>query len=173
MAYDDSNEQTKTVYAHFGAAIYFAQCLEHGLVNALVYLDLIPTTAHGVRNREEWAVAVDAFMDRHFEHTLGRMIRNLSKVVEVRDDLPTVLQSALDTRNWLAHDYFRERAVEFVSDSGRDRMIAELEAAQQLFRDAGARLDATFKPVRERYGLSDERLEQACEQLLSESKSMG
>ena len=39
---DESGDHYKTVYAHFGAAMYFAQCLEHGLVNALVYLDLIP-----------------------------------------------------------------------------------------------------------------------------------
>ncbi|WP_269077590.1 hypothetical protein [Xanthomonas cannabis] len=32
---EDHGEQVKEIYARFGLAIYQAQCLEHGLVNAL------------------------------------------------------------------------------------------------------------------------------------------
>ena len=38
MDYDD--EQTRDVYAHYGLAMYLAQTLEHGIVNALVILRL-------------------------------------------------------------------------------------------------------------------------------------
>ena len=32
---DNEDEHTKEVYARFGLAVYYAQVLEHGLVNAL------------------------------------------------------------------------------------------------------------------------------------------
>lgn len=38
----DEDEHVKEVYARFGLAVYFAQVLEHGLVNALVILFLLP-----------------------------------------------------------------------------------------------------------------------------------
>jgi hypothetical protein len=40
---DPTDEHVKTVYAHFGLAVYLAQVLEHGLVNALVFVDLLPS----------------------------------------------------------------------------------------------------------------------------------
>jgi hypothetical protein len=37
---DSDDEQTRDVFAHFGLAMYLAQTLEHGIVNALVILRL-------------------------------------------------------------------------------------------------------------------------------------
>jgi hypothetical protein len=50
----DEDEHVKEVYARFESAVYYAQVLEHGLVNALVILDLIPNRRHLVRSRDEW-----------------------------------------------------------------------------------------------------------------------
>jgi len=33
MSDDNADEHVKTVYAHFGLALYLAQVLEHGLAN--------------------------------------------------------------------------------------------------------------------------------------------
>jgi len=49
----DEDEHVKEVYARFGLAVYYAQVLEHGLVNALVVLDLIPNRRHLARSRDE------------------------------------------------------------------------------------------------------------------------
>jgi len=38
----EDGEHIKEVYAHFGLAIYLAQVLEHGIVNALVCADFVP-----------------------------------------------------------------------------------------------------------------------------------
>jgi len=154
--YDDG-DHNKTVYAHFGLAVYLAQCLEHEIANCLVSLDLIPNTAHLVRSKVEWESSCDAFFDGHFKHTLGRMIDDLRRVATVPAQLEVKLASALQSRNWLAHSFFRERSDDFMTRAGRDRMIAELEAAQEVIRDADRSLHSTFKPVRERYGFTDVR----------------
>src|SRR6185437_1304919 len=110
MDNDSLSEQIKDVYANFGLAIYQAQCLEHGLVNALVFLDLIPNRRKLARSVAEWADSVDSFMDSKFEFTLGKMIRALKQVTAVPADLEGLLSVALSKRNWLAHSYFRDRA---------------------------------------------------------------
>jgi hypothetical protein len=168
---EDEDEHHKSVYAHFGSAIYFAQCLEHGLVNALVYVDLIPNHPRPVRSAEEWQRSFDGFMDREFENTLGQLIRKLGRVAALPADLASRLENALHVRNWLAHDYFRERATEWLSREGRERMISELEECRKAFIDADRLLDATFKPVREKYGFTDERLQLKYEKYISEERA--
>src|ERR1700683_4730827 len=84
---DETGEHYKTVYAHFGAAIYLAQCLEHGLVNALVYLDHIPNHPRPVRTLDEWSRSFDGFMNKQFENTLGQLIRRLRAIAKIPDEL--------------------------------------------------------------------------------------
>jgi hypothetical protein len=167
---DEVDDHCRNVYAHFGTAVYFAQCLEHGLVNALVYLDLIPHHLRPVRSVDEWQRCIDGFMDRQFENTLGQLIRRLGSVATVPADLTCKLTNALRLRNWLAHNYFRERATDWISREGRDRMLAELEECRTTFLEADRLLDATFKGVREKYGFTDERLQRAYDEMLSEAR---
>jgi len=154
----DQDEHVKTVYAHFGLAMYLAQVLEHGLANALMSAELLPRRAGKPVPRKEWEAEFDAFMDQQYQQTLGRLIRALRGSTSVPPDLEGLLAEALERRNFLAHHYFRERAEVFMSFAGREKMIEELQRAQKLFDEADARLTEVAKPLRERYGLTDERL---------------
>jgi hypothetical protein len=158
MDTDRLAEHVKDVYANFGLAIYQAQCLEHGIVNAMVILDLIPHQRKLAKSASEWAELVDSFTDSKFELTLGKMIRALKKLTSVDPLLQGQLAEALAIRNWLAHHYFRERAEPFLTQAGRDSMLSELEAAQAIFSQADSALDAAVKPAREKAGLGDEVL---------------
>lgn len=159
MNTDYADEHVKSVYAHYGLALYLAQCLEHGLANALVYLDLIPRRSKTVRTRKQWTAEFDSFMDRNVEQTLGRLIRNLREATAVPRELEDKLTQALKRRNWITHHFFRQQADEFMSAPGRDSMIRELEKAQELFQMADDLLSQTIKPIREKHGLTDDRLE--------------
>ncbi len=156
---DDAEETTKEVYARFGLAMYYAQVLEHGLVNAMVCLQLLPNMRAIAHDHEQWSVVIDGFMDRQFETTLGRMIRAFREGSDIPPDLERLLRRALEKRNWLTHHYFRERADAFLTHAGRLRMLEELEAVRQLIEDADRALDSFVKPVRERYGITDEWIE--------------
>jgi hypothetical protein len=137
MMYEhDEGELVKEVYARFGLAVYFAQVLEHSLVNALVVLDLIPSRRHLAHSHEQWEAEVDAFMDRHFEVTMGRMMRNLHAVTQVDADLEQLLHDALSKRNWLVHDFYRERAIEFTSATGREQMLREVDKCRGFCRNS-------------------------------------
>lgn len=158
MNEDSKDEHVKTVYAYFGLAQYLAQVLEHGLANALMCAELLPRRAGKPVPRKHWEAEFDLFMNQQFEQTLGRLIRGLGKATSVPTDLEGLLTDALKTRNFLAHHFFRERAESFMSRDGRDKMIEELERAQKLFDAADERLTEVTKPLREKYGLTDERL---------------
>ena len=170
MGDDATDEHVKTVYAHFGLALYLAQVLEHGLANALMCAELLPRRAGKPVPRKEWEAEFDAFMDQQFEQTLGRLIRGLRSATSVPADLEGLLTDALKTRNFLTHHFFRERAESFMSRDGREKMIREFELAQKLFEAADERLTEVAKPLREKYGLSDERLKPFEEEYLKSFK---
>jgi hypothetical protein len=159
----DDDSHTRETYAHFGLAMYLAQVFEHGLVNAMVVARLPES------NRIQRG-SIDAFMDQKFEQTLGRLIRDLREFVEVPEALGDQMAEALRRRNWLAHAYFRERAAHFLTRSGRDQMISELEAAQELFHQTDRALEDVLAPIRERFGLTEEALQREIDRVRAEAE---
>ena len=166
----DESENIREVYARFGLAIYCAQVLEHGLVNAMVVLDLIPSRRHLAQSSDEWAAKVDDFMGRHFMDTMGLMIRSLQSVTPVSEELKELLQQALRRRNWLVHHFFREHAAHFMAATGRAQMLSEIDECRALFELADRSLEATVRPLRHRAGISDELVARKHSQLLAEQR---
>ncbi len=160
----DRDDLVRDTYAHYGLAMYQAQVLEHGIVNAMVYARMPE------RNRITRA-DIDAFMGRQFEKTLGALLRELAKYVVVPAELATTLVEALRLRNYLAHDYFRERAEQFMTDAGCIVMIEELQAWQELFRDASARLDELVRPIGERFGVTADAIAAEASRMVAEAEA--
>ena len=149
-----TDDLVRETYAHFGAAVFLAQTLETEIVNAMVIARL-PEKDH--ISRQE----IDAFMNRPI--TLGQLLKELKKYAWVHDELEQTLQEALEKRNWLVHAYFKERSKDFMSSAGCNLMISELEGAERLFGDATRKLNMSVKPIRERFGITDEVLEREFE----------
>ena len=161
----DKDEHVKEVYARFGLSMYFAQVLEHGIVNAFIFLELIPKTNCKWKPGE-----FDSYLNGEFDKTLGQLICKLRSLTNINNDLETLLRSALERRNRLAHHYFRERASEFMSTSGRDSMIQELQQCQKLFKQADEELETIITPLRVKFGITDAKIE---EFLIAMKKSAG
>src|SRR5258708_12673872 len=104
-------------------------------------------------------------MDRNFEDTMGSLMNSLRSVTTLGDDLESLLRKALAKRNWLAHDYFRERAEEFNSDAGRQEMLKEIDECRELFQAADASLDSTVPPLRSAQVITDHWIVQAITRL--------
>lgn len=167
---DSESEEIREVYAYFGLALYTAQCLEHGIVNALLYLDLIPSQK-SVPGEESWAVAVDNFTSQKFEQTLGKIIYDLKKVTDVPPELNNRLFEALKQRNWLAHRYFRERAEDFLSSEGRTKMIKELDDLVNIFKVTDDLLSLTLEPVLKKYNITQESIMKLSEEMRLRAES--
>src|SRR6266487_3858100 len=109
---DPADEEAHEIYARYGLAMYFAQVVEHAIVNLMVALRL--------PERGRLTVAdIDELMNQAFGMTFGRLLGELRRQTDSADHVQEQLDQARETRNWLAHRYFRERAAQFMSPVGR------------------------------------------------------
>lgn len=150
----DEDQHIKEVYAYFGVAVFHAQVLEYGIINAMVILRF-PERDRITRQD------IDVFMADEFRQTLGKLIRHLKGRTVLPTGLEEVLSEALRTRNWLCHNYFRERVDEFMTFEGRRTMIVELEKSRDLLRQADCDLSALVMPLAEQYGLTPAAIDAA------------
>jgi len=167
----DKSEHCKTVYAHFGLTVYSAQCLEQAMIHLIVFLDHFPKAVPNFSSKEQWYEDFDKFFDGESNRTMGQLLGRLQKLGIPCEQLKVKLKEALKKRNWLAHSYFSERAMEFMSESGRNKMISELEQANEFFMAVDSEVSTIFYQIAEKYGLTDDVFKKIMDELLVESNS--
>ena len=159
---DPESEHIREVCARFGAAMFHIQGLERQLA-------ILLATAYGPGLPEITRKEFDNLLESLFQKTLGSLISRLRQVTDLTDEIEMDLERALSKRNWLAHDYFWDRAVEFMTEKGRTSMIDELEKLGAEFR----RLDHQFTQITrvsaQKYGITEEVIEKELQRLLQTS----
>ncbi len=147
---DDEAFQIKEVFTHFGLASYRGQVLERGMAIVLT----VARTQSEAGTQDDF----DEFMVEHLAVTMGRLITLLRPHLVGDEALFVDLAQVLSTRNLLAHRFFREHELDFVSFTGREQMLTELMQAADEFE----RMDGRLRPVISRFlsarGLPDEEL---------------
>ncbi len=133
---DPENDHHREVYAHYGLAMYCAQVLEHELANFVVVSRSIAGKFTNVEERE-------ALWQTLFASTMGRQLRAALEESRLDEEGVRALERALQARNFLAHDYFRERIDKFATELGRSEMIEELDG----IRDTLIAADTAVSPV--------------------------
>ncbi len=156
---DAESDEIREVYAHFGLAIYLAQLVEQSLVNLMI-ASRLPRRLTITRGE------IEALEGRLYERTLGRLIDELRRDIAVSEALDRDLRRALDTRNRLAHGYFRERIGELTTPAGRVQLIEELDGACALFEGADRTLTETYTPLLWTHGISEETVRAEMDRLL-------
>lgn len=162
----DDDSQFRDVYAHFGLAMYLAQCLEQSMFIHLMFFDFFPRNIKDFKDQQHWAQEFDKYESLELGKTMGRLIQTFKDAGQPTDDIKALLAKALVERNRLAHKYFSENAEAFMTASGRGEMIAELESIQSLFRAASSMIDAITIPVARRYGLTEEMEKRAIVEMM-------
>lgn len=165
-ALDPQSYQTREVYAHYGLAMYLANCVEQAIFQNLIFFDHFPTATKTVRDAESWTREFDAFEGRELGRTMGMLIKRLKEAGQTTTTIEERLSEVLAKRNFLAHHYFAQRAVEFTLDDGRSSMIEELQVIQGLFREAEELIMDVTRPAAIKYGLTDKVLERVTAELV-------
>ena len=158
---DAADEETREVYARYGLAMYFAQVVEHAIVNLRIALRLPERATLTKRD-------IDQFMDEAFTMTFGRLLKELRRMGQPIDFVWRDLGQARNMRNWLAHRYFPDRAVQFMSPAGRVVMLEELDDATNLFMQVNKSLERLSAEVRAANNVGEDAVRQEYEQLLLE-----
>ena len=160
MIYDEDDHH-KEVYAYAGLALYKAQCLEVEVCNFLIL-------HHIVSNRKITADERDAFINRAERQTLGRLLHEMRRVVNVDDDFEDMLANSLQKRNFFIHDYFRDRVAGFMCADSRDDLIKELQELASLFEQSDSRVQLLTNNARQALGLTDEHIRSVLADMFSE-----
>ena len=166
----DEDDHIRDVCAFYGLAMYWAQCVEQFMFIHLMLLDFFPKNVKSFKDSEKWASDFDAYEEKELGKTMGRLLQRPKDEGQPTSDVSTLFSTTLEKRNWLAHSYFSDRAVEFTQEAGRAVMIEELQGMTDLFREVTAKLDSITMPIARRYGYTEEMeaKAKAREELLSE-----
>jgi len=154
---DEDSVQIREVYSRFGLAMYQAQVLEHGMVNAVIIARMLPRMRDH-SDRLAWEDAFDRAYDVELAKTFGNMLCAL-EALELPKELIDRLRVAKIERDRLAHRFFREHDEDFLGSTGRTVMIAECEDAIEMFTVIDADLEEHMRPQRERHGITTEWIE--------------
>jgi hypothetical protein len=138
----------REVFAHFGAAIYYSQVLEYGIVNLVVW--------SGVRDGSYRAFEeTEAANAELFRQTMGSVKKILLSRRPDIGHLDDLLIRAVRLRNFLAHKYFRQRAAAFMTEAGQNQMIGELAKATAFFKEVDAKLSPLTRQIIEVMGITE------------------
>ncbi|WP_421513991.1 hypothetical protein [Enterobacter ludwigii] len=155
----NKSEHCKEVYAYFGLAMFRAQCVEQSIIQLLIFLVFFKENATKISSAEKWELEFDNFDKTLSKKTMGHLLGALRELGVLNEVIENTLLKALNKRNWLAHGYFVDRAIEFLNESGRNKMIGELESIIELFNLAEDFLQPISKRLALQYGLTDDKLE--------------
>lgn len=154
----DENKRVKEVFAHFGLSMYHAQVLEHQLINMLAIVEI-------VNNRSITGEEIDNLFEGRSKQTMGRLIKDLKRTYKLNDSIIHQLGHALETRNIIAHSYFRERAHEFCTKRGQEEMIIELEGIQTELMETDEILTKIHRKYAEKYGITQQKIDKEVKRL--------
>jgi hypothetical protein len=178
------DEETREVYALAGLALYMAQVLEHGVVNAVVairqiewlkskhLLGQVVGVVGGTHPQvvESLTEQIERLWDDNFGLTLGQLIKSISSEVTVDDDLQIALDQSLKARNRLAHRFFREHDINCLNAHGRRFMARELDEMRELFVSTDRLLQPVTDQLWKILGVTPDLVARAAEQSISLAK---
>lgn len=139
----------KEVYAFFGLASFNAQCAEKALVNFVMGYKLLDESA---LTQDEWLALYENLNSK----TFGQLLGQVKKHIDISQELIDSLQAILKSRNWLAHDFFYDHAVEFSDSNGRHSMLCKLQDLIKQFQLADRAVESLSLVVWAKFGVTEE-----------------
>ena len=137
------------------------------MVNLLLSAELV-SAAGTISKHQEWEALVDHILDSSFELTLGNIIRRLEEKITLDQHSVETIHSAKQRRDFLAHRFFREHAEDFVTSSGRLRMLDAIEDHGTVIHEAMLVIDLAEAAVAKHLGDTPERREEFYRRYLEE-----
>jgi hypothetical protein len=148
----------KELFAFFGLAAHWTQCLERAVIGLAVGLHI------GDPKRTTRSMVDDLF-ERFEAQTLGRVLSAARALGALPSELDGSLKEALQTRNLLIHGFFWRHAEDFMTNAGRERMIRQLQSDMRALKAADRAAERASLTVWQRFGITREHLDKEFEAL--------
>ena len=162
---EDDNGQHRLIYAYFGLAIYWCQCLEETF-SIMLWTNRI--FKKKPKSNKEVNEIIDAF--ENSKKTMGLLLNEVKSYYKIPQDKIEDLNAILESRNYLIHKYFKIEIPKVYSDSGRKEMIkffCDFIDKAKLIDD---QLKTYYKNYTDRLGLTKEKLDMMVNQMKNEEQ---
>jgi hypothetical protein len=171
----DEDADLTELFAYFGRAAYMANVLETALAQTLLQVEYMTRVrAEFARtkgkdfDRQKYENEFDTYFEAQLSKTMGQLGKLVKEFPDLNDELKGRIQEAIDRRNFLIHDYWREAGYMFGTEEGRAAMIAELSNDIDTFEKLAHDIMEATKPVRARLGISEETLNKRVEDRMAD-----
>lgn len=127
-------QQSKELFSYFGLAVYYGQALEQQLVNLIMVMKL----------KEGKIPSEDDFAEvyqRKLSNSLGQLVNEIRHYFPFSAEDTEELLSIWKDRNYIVHDYFKEKILNTFTDIGRQSMLKELKS----FKNRAKRLESKLQ----------------------------
>ncbi len=155
---EDENGKSRLIYAYFGLAIYFAQCLEQTFTN-MIWIDRV--FKKKVKFQNEINEIIDAV--ENSKKTMGVLIREVKTEYSLPENLVVDLKKVLDTRNYLAHKFFKEQVQKFHTELGKKEMLKYFCDFIDDSKEVDNELNNYYCHYTKKLGLTEERIRELIE----------
>ena len=158
-------QQRKEVFTWFGAASYYAQCVEVELWIARLFL---------VHEHELWPEEQEWQRLESERLTMGQLLRLVEEGIRLESAEREMLQICLEKRNWLSHAYWEQRSHLLASSESCRQAVDELRDLCELFKEGDEVVCRVSAQIRARVGISENlvrELQDECLQRLQGGES--
>jgi hypothetical protein len=152
----DSNsvqqQQSKELFSYFGLAVYYGQALEQQLVNLIMVMKL----KEGIIPSDEDFAEI---YHRKRSNSLGQLVNEIRHHFAFSAEETEELLSIWKDRNYIVHDYFKERILQTFTEPGRKAMIKELRQFKNRAKRLEDKLQGYTKQLYDQVELAEAEVE--------------
>lgn len=159
---DDGSRQHE-VFARFGLAAYMAQVFEAALMNLIVVAYL----ATGRFNSDD---AFERLVNRLQQLTAGQRLTQVRNLGFVSENLAARAADCVRLRNRLAHHFFWDHSLRFMTNPGMQEMLEELDTARDQFESIASKIRQLVVKIGTPVGVSNDRIEAVTDELMKATK---
>jgi len=153
-----AEEELKELYAFFGEAVYWVQCIEYDLVS----LWLLDSIHQGLANKHCDLKSIESIWEKK---TLGSLLFPFMKSNFITNDFKYFLENIRQKRNYLVHSFFMEQTVGLQTEAGRKKALYELHEIIQVLREASLLFRNIVKEFGKEFGITDETIQEQMSKL--------
>ncbi len=141
----EQDDILKEIFAYYGGAMYFAQCLEKGIMNIIV----LKTIEKGITKTR-----IEELIQEKSALTFGQLKRELKELNIFTENELKDIDTFHEKRDFLAHSYWWERTVEFYDPSLQHKLLFELNEYKSSFEELEKVIISKASGFIEQYGIN-------------------
>ena len=180
----EETDDLKDIYAQFGLTFSHGCNVENILANLIVTADFVKMVVteskkagKPIYDRYETVRKFDEYLDKQHGKTMGALIGSekrpggVKEFIQLDPALEKRVDDALRRRNYLAHNFWRERGGEVISVRRRVLVFDDLKADQLFFEELAKDLEALALDKVRQIGLDADKLKTKLDESVKRAQS--